>query len=97
MIERKFTEVEKILAELRYKAKGRKLFQGYCHGLEGMVEAFETKDPFALINHIPEDLKEQIAFFKKESEYPFHVDFDKGIFGAWLDFSKFLESRGGKA
>lgn len=89
--ERRVTEAEKLLENIKEELKPTSWGRGYYNALEGMALALKSKDDrYLYINRVdPKDKKEMDKLqreFSKQSRSPLQDDFDKGYYTAWLEY-----------
>lgn len=97
--ERRVTEAEKVLEQIKEELKPTPWNRGYYNALEGMALALKSKDDHYLyINRIdPKDKKGVDKLqreFSRQSRSPLQDDFDKGYFAAWLEYIHVLSQQG---
>lgn len=92
LTERRFTEAERALEQIRQGVKATEHYRGYINALEGMLIALKSNDDrYVFISQIePSKVDELRTEFSQESKNPLHADFDRGFFVAWADYVSHL-------
>ena len=94
--ERRMSEAEKILLQIKERLKSTPWDQGFYNALEGIFAAFRAKDnPYFYATQIdPSDTKKLRQLrkeFLEESTNPLQNEFDQGFFSAWAEYVKDLK------
>lgn len=94
--ERRMSEAEKVLQQIKEKLKTTQWDRGFFNALEGIFAAFRAKDnPYFYATQIdPSDTKKLRQLrkeFLEESNNPLQNEFDQGFFSAWAEYVKDLQ------
>lgn len=94
--ERRMSEAEKVLQQIKEKLKTTQWDRGFFNALEGIFAAFRAKDnPYFYATQIdPSDTKKLRQLrkeFLEESTNPLQNEFDQGFFSAWAEYVKDLQ------
>ena len=94
--ERRMSEAEKVLQQIKERLKSTPWDRGFFNALEGIFAAFRAKDnPYFYATQIdPSDTKKLRQLrkeFLEESTNPLQNEFDQGFFSAWAEYVKDLQ------
>ena len=94
--ERRMSEAEKVLQQIKERLKTNSWDRGFLNALEGIFAAFRAKDnPYFYATQIdPSDTKKLRQLrkeFLEESTNPLQNEFDQGFFSAWAEYVKDLQ------
>jgi hypothetical protein len=94
--ERRMSEAEKVLQQIKERLKTSPWDKGFFNALEGIFAAFRAKDnPYFYATQIdPSDTKKLRQLrkeFLEESTNPLQNEFDQGFFSAWAEYVKDLK------
>ena len=94
--ERRMSEAEKVLQQIKERLKTNSWDRGFLNALEGIFAAFRAKDnPYFYATQIdPSDTKKLRQLrkeFLEESTNPLQNEFDQGFFSAWSEYVKGLQ------
>lgn len=96
VIDRKFTEAEKILQEMEEKSKGNEASEfkrGFILGLKGIIIMQRSNDQFTILSNLDlsniEMLKKYYSIFSANAKSKLHADYDRGYFLALAEYTLF--------
>jgi hypothetical protein len=92
MLDRRFSDAERILNLLRNWDFQEEFKKGYIHALEGMLlssKSGDDRDFFNKFNMLKKDYDKYKQVFKKNILNGNHTIFDQGFFSAWFDLIQY--------
>lgn len=96
LYERRMSEAEKVLQQIKEKLKTTPWDQGFINAVEGIFAAFRAKDnPYFYATQIDptntKKLRQLRKEFLEESTNLLQNEFDQGFFSAWAEYVKNLQ------
>jgi hypothetical protein len=96
LYERRMSEAEKVLQQIKEKLKTTPWDQGFLNAVEGIFAAFRAKDnPYFYATQIDptntKKLRQLRKEFLEESTNLLQNEFDQGFFSAWAEYVKNLQ------
>jgi len=96
LVERRFTEAERVLERLRGRAGEGEWEVGYLRALEGMLLSWRSDDDrYAFLPGLNltdrKELRRYREEFRRHAEGSLHADYDRGYFSAWAECMRVLE------
>jgi len=89
---RNYQAAEIVLARVKKKLPRGEWNRGYFMALNGILLAFQTKDPRAFVNNLTEaDLPQCGREFMAHARNSLHADYDRGYFSAMIEYVKSAE------
>ncbi len=96
---RRFAEAERILERLKIKTKKNEWNDGYLKALSGMLLVWKANDDrYAFLSKLDLHDRKKLQNYRREflrhSRERFYVDYDRGFFSAWADYTRVLLKMG---
>lgn len=96
ILDRKFTEAEKVLQEIEEKSKeneNSEFKQGFIQALRGIIIMYRTNDQTTFLGNLDlynvEILKKYYGEFSENAKSKLHADYDRGYFSALAEYMLF--------